>query len=68
MKNGPGLSAGIPDGKAFFVIDLSTGDILWSYTKVTMPPWITGSGLAVVDVDNDGFIDSLRGIWGNMAV
>jgi Tfp pilus tip-associated adhesin PilY1 len=48
-------------GKGFFVVDLSNGNILWSYTKgdnskmyhsIPAPP-------AVVDTDNDGFVDTV---------
>lgn len=47
-------------GKGFFVVDLTDGNILWSYTKANnsdldnpmpTPP-------AIVDTDNDGFIDT----------
>ena len=48
------------NGKGLFVIDLNTGDVLWSYTladnadmiySIAAPP-------AIVDTDNDGFIDT----------
>ncbi len=47
-------------GKGFFVVDLSNGSILWSYT------WADDTGMAysipgataIVDSDNDGFIDT----------
>jgi len=47
-------------GKGFFVVDLSNGNILWSYTRgnssgmtynIPAPP-------AIVDTDNDGFVDT----------
>lgn len=47
-------------GKGFFVIDLRTGSVLWSYTRadnssmeysVPAPP-------AIVDTDNDGYVDT----------
>ena len=48
-------------GKGFFVIDLSNGAVLWSYTladntniKYSMP-----APPAIVDTDNDGFIDTV---------
>jgi hypothetical protein len=50
----------VDSGKGFFVIDLVDGSILWSYTKadnssldnpMPTPP-------AIVDTDNDGFIDT----------
>ena len=57
-------------GKGFFVVDLATGNVLWSYTKadnanldfpMPAPP-------AIVDTDNDGFIDTvyLGDIGGHM--
>ena len=57
-------------GKGFFIVDLATGNILWSYTKANnasldfpmpAPP-------AIVDSDNDGFIDTvyLGDIGGHM--
>ena len=47
-------------GKGFFVVDLSNGSILWSYTwadNSLMAYSIPGSA-AIVDADNDGFIDT----------
>jgi type IV pilus assembly protein PilY1 len=47
-------------GKGFFVIDLSNGEILWSYSRAdnaNMNYSLAGSA-AVVDTDNDGFIDT----------
>jgi type IV pilus assembly protein PilY1 len=47
-------------GKGFYVIDLSNGNILWSYTRAddsTMNYSLPASP-AIVDVDNDGFIDT----------
>jgi len=57
-------------GKGFYVIDLSNGNVLWSYTRandtnmeysLTAPP-------AVVDTDNDGLIDTvyIGGLGGSM--
>ena len=48
-------------GKGFFVVDLSNGNILWSYTKLNDATHMTYSlpaSPAVVDTDNDGFIDT----------
>jgi len=49
-----------PRGKGFFVVDLSNGNILWSYTRAnnsnmnySMP-----ASPAIADTDNDGFIDT----------
>jgi type IV pilus assembly protein PilY1 len=48
-------------GKGFFIVDLATGTVLWSYTKadnanlnypMPAPP-------SIVDTDNDGFIDTV---------
>jgi Tfp pilus tip-associated adhesin PilY1 len=47
-------------GKGFYVIDLKTGDILWSYThgdNGTMDYSVPGIA-AIVDTDNDGFVDT----------
>ncbi len=47
-------------GRGFFVVDLSNGNILWSFTKendAAMTHTLPGSA-AVVDTDNDGFIDT----------
>ena len=43
-------------GKGFFVVDLSNGNILWSYTGTTFSFPATAAG---VDTDNDGFIDTV---------
>jgi len=69
---GGGVSApgAANSGKGFFVIDLATGNVLWSYTKadnanldypMPAPP-------SIVDTDNDGFIDTvyLGDLGGNM--
>jgi Tfp pilus tip-associated adhesin PilY1 len=54
-------------GKGFFVIDLSNGQILWSYTNTAMQYSFPGPS-AVVDTDNDGFIDTayIGDLGGNM--
>lgn len=47
-------------GKGFFVVDLSNGSILWSYTRATdntMNYSFPGSP-AIIDTDYDGFIDT----------
>jgi len=43
-------------GKAFYVVDLSNGSILWSYTGTT---YSIAASPAIVDSDNDGFIDTV---------
>ncbi|HOX14702.1 MAG TPA: PilC/PilY family type IV pilus protein [Smithellaceae bacterium] len=59
-----------PRGKGFFVVDLSDGHILWSFTlagnsamKYSLP-----APPALVDTDNDGFIDTayIGDLGGNM--
>jgi hypothetical protein len=60
--NGSDCKSGSCDtrGKGFFVVDLSNGSILWSYTwadNSAMSYSIPGS-VAIVDADNDGFIDT----------
>jgi Tfp pilus tip-associated adhesin PilY1 len=42
-------------GKGFFVIDLKDGHILWSYTHTN---YSIPASPAVVDTDNDGFVDT----------
>ncbi len=49
-------------GKGFFVIDLSNGQILWSYTyadNTTKMIYGIPAAPAIVDTDNDGFIDTV---------
>jgi hypothetical protein len=46
-------------GKGFFVVELSTGNVLWSFTKADsgeMNYALPGTA-AIVDSDNDGFVD-----------
>ncbi len=43
-------------GKGFYVVDLSNGSILWSYTGTT---YSIAASPATVDYDNDGFIDTV---------
>jgi hypothetical protein len=47
-------------GKGFFVVDLSDGSILWSYTRGddSSMNYSLPASPAVVDTDNDGFIDT----------
>jgi type IV pilus assembly protein PilY1 len=47
-------------GKGFFVVDLMTGDILWSYTRAgdSTMNYSLPSTPSIVDTDNDGFIDT----------
>jgi type IV pilus assembly protein PilY1 len=54
-------------GKGFFVVDLKDGTILWDYTygnysstyaSGTMPVYGIPASPAIVDTDNDGFIDT----------
>jgi len=65
-------------GRGFFVVDLATGDILWSFTKGASDTVTTSTSMtfsipaspAVVDTDNDGFVDAayvgdLEGISGS---
>jgi type IV pilus assembly protein PilY1 len=54
-----GTPPGAKEGKGFFVVDLRTGDVLWSYTARDdrAMGFIPGTP-AIVDRDNDGFIDT----------
>lgn len=57
-------------GKGFFIIDLATGNILWRYTHANNTKMVYGmpANPAVVDTDNDGFIDTVYvgDLGGNM--
>lgn len=57
-------------GKGFYVIDLSNGDILWSYTHADNGDmdYSIPAPAAIVDTDNDGFIDVayVADLGGNM--
>ena len=57
-------------GKGFFVIDLSNGQVLWSYTKAdnSNMKYSMAASPAIVDTDNDGFIDTayIGDLGGNM--
>jgi len=57
-------------GKGFFVIDLSNGAVLWSYTMAnnTGMNYSFPAQPAIVDTDNDGFIDTayVGDLGGNM--
>ena len=47
-------------GKSFYVVDLSDGSVLWSYTRSTNSNmnYSLPASPAIVDTDNDGFIDT----------
>ena len=47
-------------GKGFFVVDLQTGDILWSYTMANdaSMAYSLAASPAIADTDNDNFIDT----------
>jgi Tfp pilus tip-associated adhesin PilY1 len=47
-------------GKGFYVIDLKTGNVLWSYTygQNNSMAYDLAANPAVVDTDNDGFVDT----------
>jgi len=47
-------------GKGFYVVDLSDGSVLWSYTRSTNSnmDYSLPASPAIVDTDNDGFIDT----------
>jgi hypothetical protein len=66
---GGGYSTGTTSGKGFFVVDLSNGNILWSYTSAnnSSMTYIPASP-AIVDTDQDGFIDTayVGDLGGNM--
>jgi Tfp pilus tip-associated adhesin PilY1 len=63
-------------GKGFFVIDLSNGQILWSFTLGASDASTTNTNMkyslpsdpGIVDTDNDGFIDTayIGDLGGNM--
>ncbi|MDQ5987672.1 MAG: hypothetical protein CSYNP_03417 [Syntrophus sp. SKADARSKE-3] len=57
-------------GKGFFVVDLTNGTILWSYTIATdnTMNYSLPATAAIVDTDNDGFIDTayIGDLGGNM--
>jgi type IV pilus assembly protein PilY1 len=63
-------------GKGFFVVDLRDGGVLWSFTRGSGDSRTTSSHMtysipaspAVVDTDNDGFIDTayVGDLGGNM--
>ncbi len=65
-----GGSACDPRGKGFFVVDLSNGNILWSYTRANNSnmKYSIPASPAIVDTDNDGFIDTayIGDLGGNM--
>jgi len=47
-------------GKGFYVVDLSDGSVLWSYTRANNSNmnYSLPASPAIVDTDNDGFIDT----------
>lgn len=49
-----------PRGKGFYVVDLSDGSILWSYTRLdnSNMNYSLPASPAIADTDNDGFIDT----------
>ncbi len=57
-------------GKGFFVVDLSNGSILWSYTKANNSDmaYSLAASASIVDSDNDSFIDTvyIGDLGGNM--
>ena len=57
-------------GKGFFAVDMSNGDIIWSYTRQdnNQMDYAIPASPAIVDWDNDGFIDTvyLGDMGGNM--
>jgi type IV pilus assembly protein PilY1 len=55
----PGTSKNAKRGKGFFVVDLKDGNVLWSFTRKQngAMSFIPGTA-AIVDKDNDGFIDT----------
>ncbi len=57
---GGGYSKDGDKGKGFFVVDLSSGGVIWSFTKADAPSMDNRIPVspAIVDADNDGFIDS----------
>lgn len=54
-------SAGYTPGKGFFVVDLTNGSILWSYTHAnnSLMNFSTPAAPYAVDRDNDGFTDTV---------
>ncbi len=64
------------EARGFFVVDLSNGNILWSFTKgssdtqttSTQMTYVVPASPAIVDTDNDGFIDTayVGDLGGNM--
>jgi len=57
-------------GKGFYVVDLSNGNVLWSYTRAdnSLMNYSIPASPAIVDTDNDGFIDTVYAgdLGGNM--
>jgi len=57
---GGGYATEANRGKGFFVVDLSDGHVLWSYTYADNPSmnYPVPASPAIVDKDNDGFVDT----------
>ncbi|MGD0623158.1 MAG: PilC/PilY family type IV pilus protein [Thermodesulfobacteriota bacterium] len=67
---GGGYATEADRGKGFFVVDLSDGHVLWSYTKAnnSSMDYVIPASPAIVDTDLDGFIDTayVGDLGGNM--
>ena len=67
---GGGYATEDDKGKGIFVVDLSDGHVLWSYTKADNPSMndVIPASPAIVDTDSDGFIDTayVGDLGGNM--
>ncbi len=67
---GGGYSSSGDQGKGFFVIDLSNGSVIWSYTKASNIDmnYSVAASPTTVDTDRDGFIDTVYvgDLGGNM--
>jgi len=57
-------------GKGFYIIDIATGAIIWSYTKANNSEMVYSlpANPSIVDSDSDGFIDTvyIGDLGGNM--
>ena len=64
------LPAGSTAGKGFFVVDLTNGNILWSYTHADNGDmdFSAPASPTILDLDSDGFIDTvyMGDLGGNM--
>jgi type IV pilus assembly protein PilY1 len=73
---GGGYATEAVRGEGFFVVDLSNGNVLWSFTNgssdtnttSTQMTYVVPASPAIVDTDNDGFIDTayVGDLGGNM--